>query len=195
MKILWKLSKEAIRYRGLYVLAVLATLSLTMINLAAPRVLSDLTAIVKNGVDDRGLLQIRRLTIVLIALYLLRVLFRFMSSYLSHKAAWYLVGDLRTKVYNKLIHMHLGFFHDKQTGDLMSRVINDTRDFELLYAHLIPETITNIVTFLGGTDHSSDNQYQTGFDNLCTDSADPFIRGDLCEKGQSLFPRQSAEGR
>ena len=149
MKILWKLSKEAIRYRGLYVLAVLATLSLTMINLAAPRVLSDLTAIVKNGVDDRGLLQIRRLTIVLIALYLLRVLFRFMSSYLSHKAAWYLVGDLRTKVYNKLIHMHLGFFHDKQTGDLMSRVINDTRDFELLYAHLIPETITNIVTFLG----------------------------------------------
>jgi len=149
MKILWKLSKEAIRYRELYVLAVLATLSLTMINLAAPRVLSDLTAIVKNGVDDRGLLQIRRLTIVLIALYLLRVLFRFMSSYLSHKAAWYLVGDLRTKVYNKLIHMHLGFFHDKQTGDLMSRVINDTRDFELLYAHLIPETITNIVTFLG----------------------------------------------
>ena len=149
MKILWKLSKEAIRYRGLYVLAVLATLSLTMINLAAPRVLSDLTAIVKNGVDDRGLLQIRRLTIVLIALYLLRVLFRFMSSYLSHKEAWYLVGDLRTKVYNKLIHMHLGFFHDKQTGDLMSRVINDTRDFELLYAHLIPESLTNIVTFSG----------------------------------------------
>jgi ATP-binding cassette subfamily B protein len=31
----------------------------------------------------------------------------------------------------------------------MSRVINDTRDFELLYAHMIPETITNIVTFAG----------------------------------------------
>lgn len=45
--------------------------------------------------------------------------------------------------------MHLGFFHDKQTGDLMSRVVNDTRDFELLYAHMIPESITNIVTFAG----------------------------------------------
>ena len=108
-----------------------------------------MTAVVKNGVDQNGLITIRRLTFILIILYLLRIIFRFMSSYLSHKAAWYLVGDLRTKVYNKLIHMHLGFFHDKQTGDLMSRVINDTRDFELLYAHLIPESITNIVTFAG----------------------------------------------
>jgi ATP-binding cassette subfamily B protein len=45
--------------------------------------------------------------------------------------------------------MHIGYFHDKQTGDLMSRIVNDTRDFELLYAHMIPETITNIVTFIG----------------------------------------------
>lgn len=149
MKTLWKLSKEAIRYRSLYILAIMATLSLTLVNLTAPKVLSEMTAVVKNGVDQNGLITIRRLTFILIILYLLRIIFRFMSSYLSHKAAWYLVGDLRTKVYNKLIHMHLGFFHDKQTGDLMSRVINDTRDFELLYAHLIPESITNIVTFAG----------------------------------------------
>ena len=149
MKTLWKLSKEAIRYRSLYILAIMATLSLTLVNLTAPKVLSEMTAVVKNGVDQNGLITIRRLTFILIILYLLRIIFRFMSSYLSHKAAWYLVGDLRTKVYSKLIHMHLGFFHDKQTGDLMSRVINDTRDFELLYAHLIPESITNIVTFAG----------------------------------------------
>ena len=30
-----------------------------------------------------------------------------------------------------------------------SRVVNDTRDFELLYAHMIPEMITNLVTFAG----------------------------------------------
>ena len=149
MKILWKLSKEAIRYKTLYILAILSTLSLTLVNLSAPRVLSNLTAIVKNGVTEKGLLQIRNLTLILVSLYLLRILFRFLSSYLAHKAAWYLVGDLRTRVYAKLAHMHLGYFHDKQTGDLMSRVINDTRDFELLYAHMIPESITNIVTFVG----------------------------------------------
>ena len=149
MKLLWKLSKEASRYRGLYVIAILATLTLTVINLAAPKVLSSMTGIVEQGVDEAGLAGIGRLTVILCLLYLSRIIFRFLSSYLSHKAAWYLVGDLRTEVYDKLEHMHLGYFHDKQTGDLMSRVINDTRDFELLYAHIIPESITNLVTFIG----------------------------------------------
>jgi len=149
MKLLLKLSKEAVRYRGLYVLAILATLGLTVVNLTAPRVLSSMTGIVSSGVTEGDLTTIRRLTLILCALYALRILFRFMSNYLAHKAAWYLVGDLRTKTYDKLERMHLGYFHDKQTGDLMSRVVNDTRDFELLYAHMIPETITNIVTFAG----------------------------------------------
>ena len=52
-------------------------------------------------------------------------------------------------MYCKLQSLDLGFFHDKQTGDLMSRVVNDTRDFELLYAHMIPDMITNIMTFGG----------------------------------------------
>ena len=37
MKMLWKLSREAIRYKGLYMLAIFATLSLTLVNLAEKR--------------------------------------------------------------------------------------------------------------------------------------------------------------
>ncbi len=146
---LLRLSREAIRYKTLYVIAILSTLSLTAVNLAAPKALSAMTGIVEGGVDAAGLKRIGVLTAVLVGLYLLRVLFRFLSNYLAHKAAWYLVGDLRTKVYDKLERMHLGYFHDKQTGDLMSRIVNDTRDFELLYAHMIPESITNLVTVFG----------------------------------------------
>ena len=127
MKMLWRLSREAIRYKTLYVIAILSTLALTGVNLAAPKALSAMTGVVERGVDEAGLHRIGVLTAVLVGLYLLRVLFRFLSSYLSHKAAWYLVGDLRTRVYDKLERMHLGYFHDKQTGDLMSRVVNDTR--------------------------------------------------------------------
>ena len=149
MKLLWRLSREAIRYKNLDVVAILSTLGLTAVNLAAPRVLSSMTGIVERGMDETSLRAIGVLTAILLALYLLRVAFRFLSNYLAHKAAWYLVGDLRTKIYDKLERLDLGFFHDKQTGDLMSRVVNDTRDFELLYAHIIPEMITNVVTFLG----------------------------------------------
>ena len=149
MKLLLRLSREAVRYRHLYVIAILATLGLTGVNLAAPRALSAMTGIVERGVDAAAMESIGLLTVVLVVLYLLRILFRFASNYLAHKAAWYLVGDLRTKTYDKLEQMHLGYFHDKQTGDLMSRVVNDTRDFELLYAHIIPDMITHVVTFVG----------------------------------------------
>lgn len=149
MRMLLRLSKEAIRYKALYIIAILSTLALTGVNLVAPKVLSRMTGIVSEGVDESGMSIILKLTAALVGLYLLRVLFRFLSNYLAHKAAWNLVGDMRTRTYDKMERMHLGYFHDKQTGDLMSRIVNDTRDFELLYAHMIPETITNIVTFLG----------------------------------------------
>lgn len=149
MKMLWKLTKEAARYKGLYILAIVSTLCLTAVNLAAPKVLSTMTGVVEKGLENTSFSIITKLTLILLGLYLLRIAFRFLSNYLAHKAAWYLVGDLRSRMYDKLQHLDLGFFHDKQTGDLMSRVVNDTRDFELLYAHMIPEMITNLVTFAG----------------------------------------------
>ncbi len=149
MKMLLRLSREAIRYKTFYIIAIVSTLSLTAVNLAAPKVLSAMTGTVSRGVNEEGMKKIMLYTGALVGLYLLRVLFRFLSNFLAHKAAWNLVGDMRTRTYDKLERMHLGYFHDKQTGDLMSRIVNDTRDFELLYAHMIPETITNVVTFLG----------------------------------------------
>ena len=40
MKLLLRLSREAVRYKNLYIVAILATLGLTGVNLAAPRALS-----------------------------------------------------------------------------------------------------------------------------------------------------------
>ena len=140
MKMLWKLTKEAARYK---------TLCLTAVNLTAPKVLSAMTGVVEKGMQSSSFTIIVQLTLILLFLYLMRIIFRFLSNYLAHKAAWNLVGDLRSRMYDKLQSLDLGFFHDKQTGDLMSRVVNDTRDFELLYAHMIPEMITNLVTFAG----------------------------------------------
>lgn len=149
MKILWRMAKEALRYKALYVVAILSTFMLTVVNLIAPDVMRSMTKIVEEGVEKEDLKTIGRLTIVLVILYMSRILFRFCSNYMAHKAAWYLVGDMRRNIYDKLEHLDLGFFHNKQTGDLMSRVTNDSRDLELLYAHCIPDMFTNLVTFVG----------------------------------------------
>ncbi len=62
MKMLWRLSREAIRYRTLYIIAITSTLLLTAVNLAAPKLLSAMTGIVERGVDEQGLRRIGPMT-------------------------------------------------------------------------------------------------------------------------------------
>lgn len=147
MKLLWRLAREATRFKGLYAVSILSTLLLTGIGLAAPMLLREMTQLVQDGVTDFG--QVGRLALLLTVLYLLQVLFRFLSHYLAHVAAWRLVEDMRVWVYNKIQSLSMRYFHDKQTGDLMSRVVNDTGNFEQLYAHIIPEMIANVLTVAG----------------------------------------------
>ena len=149
MKLLWRLGKEAIKYKTYYIIALISTSILTFLNLFSPRLLSDMTGIVAAGVTEEGLNEILRLTVFLTLIYLSRILFRFFSNYFAHVAAWNLVEKTRVRVYDKIQSLSMGFFHNRQIGDLMSRVVNDAANLENLYAHIIPESIINFMTIIG----------------------------------------------
>ena len=149
MKLLLRMMGEAKRFKGLYVIAILSTLLMTVLNLAAPKVLSEITKTLTSGLEQESLEKILYLTAALAGIYLLRVLFRYASNYYAHVAAWNLVESIRVKLYQKIQSFSMRFFHERQTGDLMSRVVNDTATFELLYAHIIPEMLTNFITLAG----------------------------------------------
>ena len=151
MKTLLRVAKEAAQYKGLLILAAVSTLLLSAVNLTAPRIMSQMTGLVAQGVTETGLEKIKMYALMLLGLYLLRILFRFLSNYMAHKAAWELVEQLRITVYRKIQALSMDFFRGHQTGDLVSRTITDTGTFELLYAHLLPESVTNIVTVIGVT--------------------------------------------
>ena len=151
MKILWRVAKEAKKYKWLLILGAFSTLVLTGINLMAPKLLSRMSGIVSAGVTDDSLRVIVQLAFSLLGLYAAKILFRFLSNYMSHKAAWNCVEEIRMKVYDRIQSFSMGFFHNRQTGELLSRVVNDTATFELLYAHIMPESVTNSVTLIGVT--------------------------------------------
>jgi len=151
MKTLWRIAKEAVRYKGWLMLAIIGTLSLTAVNLTAPRIMASMTGIVADGMTEEGFLVVRWMALGLLALFLARVLFRFLSSYCSHRAAWRLVLELRIKTYNAIQSFSMDYFHNKQTGELLARVMNDVATFELIYAHIVPEIITNVLTLVGVT--------------------------------------------
>ena len=149
MKVLFRVIREAKKYKWYLILAAISTIMLTVVNLIAPRLLSEMTKIVSNGIDEDGLNQIFRIALSLLGLYAVKILFRYLSNFMAHKAAWKLVEEMRVKVYKTLQSFSMDFFRKNQTGDLVSRTINDTAQFELLYAHLLPESVTNIITVLG----------------------------------------------
>jgi ATP-binding cassette subfamily B protein/subfamily B ATP-binding cassette protein MsbA len=90
-----------------------------------------------------------QLTLLVLGIYLVRAGLQFLRSYLAHVAGWGVVADMRKHIYEHMQRLSLRFYEDKQVGQLMSRVINDTDLFEQLIAHALPDVLVNGVTLLG----------------------------------------------
>ena len=148
MKLVFKIIKTAKKYAGYLILTLVAIAGMTAAQLYAPMVVRQLTQMATN-LDPQLAEVALRMGLTLAGVYLIQVICSFIRSYFSHVAAWHFVADMQKRVYEKLQRLSLKFYHDKQTGEIMSRVINDTRHLELLIAHAIPDVIANFVIIFG----------------------------------------------
>ena len=80
MKTFWRIAKEAVRYKGWLTLAIFGTLSLTAVNLIAPRIMASMTGIVADGMTQEGFVTVLWMAGGLLGLFMARILFRFLSS-------------------------------------------------------------------------------------------------------------------
>jgi len=151
MKNLIRLIRYARPYWSLLILTVVSTFAITALNLLVPWMVRDLVSLLTNTLDSGAMRHIVVISGVLFISYLVKIVFSFMRNYLSHKAAWNLVADMRVTVYDHLQKLSLRYYHDKQTGQLMSRTTNDTATFEALIAHSVPDMITNVLILVGVT--------------------------------------------
>lgn len=73
----------------------------------------------------------------------------FVRSYTGHLAGWGVVADARRDIYRHLQRLSLRYYSDQQTGQIMSRMVNDSDYFERLIAHAVPDTAVNVLKLLG----------------------------------------------
>ena len=140
------------RYSKALTITVVSMLALVAVQLIIPWVISQLISAVTERQGDPETYQfITNLTLAVIAVYLVRGVLQFLRSYMAHIAGWSVVADLRKYIYEHLQRLSLRFYEDKQTGQLMSRVINDTDLFEQLIAHAIPDVLVNLITLIAIT--------------------------------------------
>jgi len=123
---------------------------LVSVQLLAPQVVRSLVTLVQgSGWDPAARAAITRLAVGLLGIYIIRMGAQFASNYMAHVAGWYVVADVRRQMYHHLQKLSLSFYEDKQTGELMSRTVNDSNLFEQLISHAIPDTLVNALLLVG----------------------------------------------
>jgi len=148
MKLVFKLIAYSKKYWNYLFFGMVGIIGTSICQLYAPLIVRDLTGLAIDGDPDMAVKALR-MGLILLAVYLFQGVFSFMRSYLTHYAAWHFVRDMRVTVYDKLQQLSLKFYHDKQTGQLMSRVVNDTGNIETLIAHAVPDIIINVLILVG----------------------------------------------
>jgi len=142
--------RHARNYTSQLALTVLSMLCMVGLQLYAPWLVRSMISTVTNpAAGPEAMQRVARLALVALAVYLLQGGLRFVRSYMAHVAGWNVVADVRQQIYEHLQRLSLRFYEDKQTGQLMSRAVNDSDLLEQLIAHAVPDVLVNVLTLLG----------------------------------------------
>ncbi len=138
------------KYTASLVVTALSMLALVGIQLLIPWIVKLLVArVTEPGATVSSMTYVTLLALIVLAAYIARAGLAFVRSYLAHVAGWGVVADVREYIYEHMQRLSLRFYEDKQVGNLMSNVVNDTDLFEQLIAHAIPDVVVNLVTLIG----------------------------------------------
>jgi len=131
-------------------LTVLSMLLLVGVQLLIPWIIRTLiAAITEPTTAPASMALLGQLTLLVLVVYVARAGLQFVRSYMAHVAGWGVVADVRKHIYEHLQRLTLRFYEDKQTGQLMSRLVNDSELFESLIAHAVPDVFVNVLTLVG----------------------------------------------
>jgi len=152
MKSLGFVFKYAKKYKGPLALTVTSMMLLVGIQLLAPWLVKTMISTVTDPeAGPEAVEVISQLALAALLVYVARSGLQFVRSYMAHVAGWHVVADVRAEIYEHLQRLSLRFYEDKQTGQLMSRTVNDSDLIEQLIAHAIPDVLVNVLMLVGVT--------------------------------------------
>jgi ATP-binding cassette subfamily B protein len=138
------------RYKLVLIITIISMFLLVGVQLLIPWIIRTLIADVTSPtITPLSYKLVGILALIVLGIYVLRAAMQFLRSYMAHLAGWGVVADVRKHIYEHLQALSLRYYEDKQTGQLMSRVINDTELFEQLISHAVPDVVVNVITLVG----------------------------------------------
>lgn len=122
---------------------IFGSLLATITNLALP-------LFARNVIDGVSLELLNAGVIIgIILLFIFRVAFDAFSNYLLSKAGQQVVARLREKMWFKMIRMPVSYFDQHASGELVSRITNDTTVVQQVVTSYFAQFISGILTIIG----------------------------------------------
>ncbi|MBI2940147.1 MAG: ABC transporter ATP-binding protein, partial [Chloroflexi bacterium] len=134
------------RYRTVTVLAYLSLLLMTALNLLVPKLLG--------WAVDFGIAQgnpgiLFRIALLLLVLTLARGVFFFGQNYFSEVASQGVAFDVRNQLYRHWQHLSFSYHDRAQTGQLMTRAMNDVEMLRFFTGRGVLQLVMILVLFVG----------------------------------------------
>lgn len=107
--------------------------------------------IVTGNMIDQFRLELLNVTLItqLVFIFILQAVSSGFSYYLLAYVGNRMVNQLRKQLWEKLLHLPMRFFDRYRSGDLMSRVANDTNEIKSLITDHLINFISNLITIIG----------------------------------------------
>jgi ATP-binding cassette, subfamily B, bacterial AbcA/BmrA len=136
---LWTLTNPPI---GIFILALLLSLTGTAASLTIPLFMKDIMDSFAKSFDFSMLIPLGFLFVIQMAASAV-------SLFLLSKIGQTIVRNLRTKAWRKLLHLPIPYYDQNRSGEMISRITNDTTVVMSLLSTEIIEVITGLITILG----------------------------------------------
>ena len=146
MKQLWRLRPILGKYSLQILLALVSLLSITAAQLLLPAIIKQVIDI---GLADRDVQFLLKSALLILGIGLTTAALIYLQRYISEWIAAHIGYDLRNQLYDHIQHLSFGYHDHAQTGQLISRSIEDVRSIERFTGFGIVDLIHLVLLFVG----------------------------------------------
>lgn len=143
LKKLWPLVAEE---KGIVVVALIALLINSGLNLVAPRLIAHAIDTYMVVGDYNGVLLYAG---IILALFLCGLVTSYMQTRLMGGVGQRVLFRLRGQIFNKLQALPIAFFNQNKAGDLISRINNDTEKINVFFSQSLAQFLASVVMMSG----------------------------------------------
>ena len=142
-KKMWPLIVEE---KKIMVLALIAVVVNSALNLIAPRLIAHTVDTSIIGGDYHGVLVY---SLIILGIYLIALVTSYLQTRLMGGVGQRVVYRLRNQIFNKLQSLPIAFFNQNKAGDLISRINNDTDKINIFFAQSIVQFFGSVFIMIG----------------------------------------------